>query len=347
MQVIKKIKRKVSYVKYHIKLILGILFRLKQNNAYLFGAPMHINMGDQAQTYCIRRWINNNYEGYNVIILPIPHTTNFVLKLIKVLLKSSDKIFFHSGYHLTDLYPVKDIYFRCLSLFKEHQIVSFPQTVYFENEKNLLETSCIFSKHPNMVLLCRDETSYQTAKNFFKLKKIFLFPDIVTTLIGSYSFNNKRNGVLFCLRNDIEAYYSAKDLDILIGRFGNIRKERTDTSIPNSFNYIETNRKKILENIFNYYSTFKVVITDRYHGTIFSLIAQTPVIVLSSTDHKLSSGVKWFPKEIFGDYVFYASSLDEAYEVAKKKLIDNSLTYKLPKYFEENYYCKLKEKLEE
>ena len=71
------------------------------------------------------------------------------------------------------------------------------------------------------------------------------------------------------------------------------------------------------------------------------------LIVLSSTDHKLSSGVKWFPKEIFGDYVFYASSLDEAYEVAKKKLIDNSLTYKLPKYFEENYYCKLKEKLEE
>ena len=88
------------------------------------------------------------------------------------------------------------------------------------------------------------------------------------------------------------------------------------------------------------YSKYKLVITDRYHGTIFSLIAGTPVIVLSSADHKLSSGVKWFPIEIFGDYVSYASSLDDAFEKANKMLATPH-THQLPPYFQENYYSKL------
>ncbi|WP_082026255.1 polysaccharide pyruvyl transferase family protein [Prevotella pectinovora] len=44
--------------------------------------------------------------------------------------------------------------------------------------------------------------------------------------------------------------------------------------------------------ILQQFAKYQVVITDRYHGTIFSQIVNTPVIVISSTDHKLRSGVK-------------------------------------------------------
>lgn len=50
-------------------------------------------------------------------------------------------------------------------------------------------------------------------------------------------------------------------------------------------------------------SHYKVVITDRYHGTIFSLIANTPVIIIKSTDHKVTTGADWF-KGIYDDYVY-------------------------------------------
>lgn len=63
-------------------------------------------------------------------------------------------------------------------------------------------------------------------------------------------------------------------------------------------------------------SHYRLVITDRYHGAIFSQIVSTPTIVLSSADHKLSSGVKWFPKEQFTNYIAYANDLDEAYQLA-------------------------------
>ena len=101
----------------------------------------------------------------------------------------------------------------------------------------------------------------------------------------------------------------------------------------------------MLKEQFDYYSRFKLIITDRYHGTIFSLIAGTPVIVLKTSDHKLSSGVKWFPEE-FKDYVTFAENLDEAYEKAAM-MMNKQLTHQLPPYFKENYYDKLKSLLED
>ena len=93
-----------------------------------------------------------------------------------------------------------------------------------------------------------------------------------------------------------------------------------------------------------YYSKFQLIITDRYHGTIFSLIAGTPVIVLKTTDHKLSSGVKWFPQD-FKDYIEFVENIDSVYDTAQE-ILSKKLTHQLPPYFKQNYYDKLKKILE-
>ena len=111
------------------------------------------------------------------------------------------------------------------------------------------------------------------------------------------------------------------------------------------FKEIVKNREYYIQKECDYYSHFKVIITDRYHGTIFSLISGTPVVVLKTSDHKLSSGVKWFPEE-FKDYVTFANSLDEAYEKAVS-MMKKDLTHQLSPYFKENYYDKLKDVLED
>src|SRR5690606_27740259 len=76
--------------------------------------------------------------------------------------------------------------------------------------------------------------------------------------------------------------------------------------------------------------------------TIFSQIASTPVIVLSSSDHKLSSGVKWFPEASFGNNVFFAKDLNEAYNIAQQILKRNGEITINPPYFQETYFSKLK-----
>lgn len=327
--------------------ICKTLLRLrKEPTIFLFGSPRHSNMGDQAQTYCIKRWAKSNYPEYNVVVFNYYISIDRILGIVRKCIKPSDMIFCHSGYHLTDLYPEKDIYCKVIRLFPDHRILVFPQTVNFiknkTDEKYVVET---FNKHGKVTLCCRDEVSYESAKNLFVNCKLFLYPDIVTSLIGTKTFSHKRDGVLFCMRNDVEAFYKSEQIQTLMKKFVNMKVRKTDTTIDTTYTYIRHHREEILEQIFDDFSRYKVVITDRYHGTIFSLVAGTPVIVISSTDHKLSSGVKWFP-ESFSKYVHYARNLEQAYDMAQEVLSDNTLTHQLQPYFEENYYSKLKERYE-
>ena len=341
VKIAQKLKKHFEHIFYHTCLVWDLLYHHAPKNAYIFGAPLQRNMGDQAQSYCIEKWIIENYPEHKIHIIVIPHTTDKIIKIIKRLLSINDLIFFHSGYHLTDLYSVRYIYCKCIREFKDHKIMAFPQTVNFYDIEKLKETAQIYSSHPNMTLLCRDEKSFSIAQKYFKVKRLLLFPDIVTTLIGCYNYQSYRDGVLFCIRNDIEAFYKKNEIDSIKNKF-TCRTEITDTTIETNPIRIVRNRKKIIEDIIKYFSSFKVIITDRYHGTIFSLVSNTPVIVISSTDHKLSSGVKWFPKDIFGNYIYYANNLDEAYNLALKKINEESSNILLPQYFKDNYYSNLK-----
>lgn len=342
-QIKKRLLLKISIWKECISLFKTILKYRKHPIIYLFGSPRHSNMGDQAQTYCIIRWANLNYPNHKVIILNYYISIEFILNIIKRYIKSNDMLFCHSGYHLTDLYLEKDIYCKVITRFPEYKILVFPQTVNFVKDINVLnKVVSIFNKHGNIILCCRDEISYKKAKEIFYNCKLLLYPDIVTSLIGSKCYKNYRKGILFCMRNDIEAYYKPEQIHALKQKLiSKTSVEQNDTTIKTPYEYIRNHREEVLNDILNKFSCFKVVITDRYHGTIFSLIAGTPVIVLSSSDHKLSSGVKWFPTS-FSKYVYYADSLETAYEIANQILEDNTYEYNLPPYFEEKYYSKLK-----
>ena len=189
--------------------------------------------------------------------------------------------------------------------------------------------------------MARDDISYQTAIQLYDKEKVLVLPDIVTTLIGKYNFSENRNSVLFCLRNDNEKLYSDEELEKLMNiireKYGNV--DRTDTNSCVTLEEMRHNIKSILEEEFKIFAKYKIVVTDRYHGTIFSLISNTPVIVLNSTDHKLSSGINWF-KGIYDEYVYYAKSLNEV-ERFIDTIMSKKYTYKLDDYFETKYYSNL------
>lgn len=345
MKIIEALNYFIPLWKSKIAAVMSVLFKRGKKTVFLFGCPNHSNMGDQTQTLCIISWIKQNYPGFKVITFRLPEVTNGLLSLIVRTICQDDKIVCHSGYHMTDLYHEQDVYCKLVQLFPERPIWIFPQTINFKEEANLKKTAGIMNNHGHVTLMARDEISYATAQKYFTGCKLLLYPDIVTSLIGTKLFSNKREGVLFCVRNDIEAFYKKEDIQGLEKRFDGIHTEETDTTLKMPFREIIRNRERVLNQVLDYYSHFKIIITDRYHGTIFSLIAGTPVVVLKTSDHKLSSGVKWFPEE-FKDYVTFANNLDEAYEKAVA-MMGKELTHQLPPYFKENYYDKLKAVLED
>lgn len=342
-----KIKNKIKYLWRVFKLRLQLLKKTKR--IFLFGTPFHSNMGDQAQTMCSIKWFQKNYPEYQIYTFDTKFVSskNYrVLRMIKKSCKGDFKLFLHSGYHTTDLYLLEDNMQReVVRLFEDKCIVMLPQTILYQNKEEEEKAAKIYNNHKNLIMLCRDDFSYSTAQEIFSKVKLYKYPDIVTTLIGTKTFQEERNGILLCMRNDKEAFYSKEQIERLRKNLEGIDTvEITDTTIKEAPKYIEQNREKILNTIFKKYAKYKVIITDRYHGTIFSLIANTPVLVLSSTDHKLSSGVKWFPEQ-FKDYVCYVENIEQV-KGKVEDIYQKEYKYQLPPYFNTEYYDKLKKIIE-
>lgn len=214
------------------------------------------------------------------------------------------------------------------------------------NPKNEAESQRIYNSHKNLYLITRDSVSYQKALTIFPNVHISKYPDIVTSLIGTRQYSKQRKGILLCLRNDKESAFNGDKLSELICTLKQLDEtvDITDTTIKKNPLYASKNRVEILEKMWRQFASYKLVITDRYHGTIFSLIANTPVIILPSTDHKLSSIVHWFP-ESYSDYVTYIED-DTMVLNGAKNVLKKELDYRIPEYFNTAYFDNLREQLE-
>lgn len=310
-----------------------------EKRVFFCAVPIHNNLGDQAQTNCIRNWIGENYPDFEVIELPAWPFYNKTFKgMFEALIHKGNMIIVQSGYCTSEHHYNHKVH-RYLASHFDNPILIMPQTVNFYNEKEGFKTGEIYKKHKKLLFLARDKKSYEYAEKYFSGCKILLYPDIVTSLIGTRSYEGERNGVLLCVRNDGEKLYSEEQIRRLREKFSNrgIKVEITDT------NYSDAEKAKgidtLIEDKIRAFSTYRVIITDRYHGTIFSMVANTPVIVLSTNDHKVKTGTEWF-KGIYDGAYFNANSIEEAYEMAMKIVEEKPIIHNVA-YFKENYYDKL------
>lgn len=321
----------------------SIIGNTSEKTLYLFCAPTHSNLGDQAQLFCWLKFFRVWYPDYRVICVPTRYRRLDTLFEIRTKIQKDDLVFIHSGYLIYDPHPELPFIQDVVNAFYDYPVTILPQTVNLMAEWFRHVISQCFNSHPNLTLMCRDEVSLQKAQELFPQVKLRLMPDVVTSLIGDreFQYNLSRSGICFCTRNDGEKYYTDEELQALKHRFGSIKIDQCDTTIDAPIKAWEEHREELIRKMLKRFAKYQLIITDRYHGTIFSQIVNTPVIVISSGDHKLSSGVKWFPQEVFGDNVFFAESLDIAYDIAIQILGRNGNIIPNPPYFMTNYWSKL------
>ena len=323
----------------------NILSSAGEKRVFYIGIPAHNNLGDLAQGICIRRWLKKHYADRRIVEIEtnaIVNTRFSALKHLKNAFSDEDIIVFQSGYTTTDLGGYADeMHCTIINSFPQAKILMMPQTIFFEKEERKKNTSLVYNSAENMLFLARDNVSFGMAKEMFPDLSILLYPDIVTTLIGQLKFSNERDGILFCLRDDSEKFYSDEDIEMLMQKCSALCKvERTDTTKKIRSSEIVSNAEKYIMAEIEKYSHYKLIITDRYHGTIFSLVAGTPVIIIKTTDHKVVTGAEWF-RGVYDDYVYLADSLDHSLEIAQR-LYNEERDHNMNAYFEEEYYNKLK-----
>ena len=328
------------------------LLSLSEADKRLFylGITAHVNLGDLGQHYCILKWIKENYPDYSLVQFeadPVVYKKYDFIQRLRAIYRPQDIILFQSGYTTQDLGGYHNLMHEMVvEAMPNARILMFPQTVFFRKEVNKQHTSNILNSAKKMLFLARDLISYETAKQMMPDVKVLAYPDIVTTLIGTLSFNNERNGVCLCTRNDGEKLYSEEEIDELKKTFikNGVQVMQKDTQAKATILQIRSDLQHHIEAEIESYSHFKVTITDRYHGTIFSLCAGTPVIIIKTTDHKVITGANWF-KGVYDDYVYVAEDLNDAYNHAIE-IMGKALKNLLPAYFKESYYDKLKELFE-
>ena len=313
---------------------------------FYLGITAHSNLGDLGQHYCIKKWIGENYPDYEMEMFeadPVVYKKYHFVERFAKIYRPQDVIVFQSGYCTQDLGGFHNLMHEMIvEAMPEAHILMLPQTVFFEHEENQKRTGDILNKAKNMLFLARDFVSFETAKKMMPDIRVEAFPDIVTTLIGTMKFNNERNGVCLCTRNDGEKLYTDEELSALAAKLeaDGVSVFRKDTQSKATIKQIRKNLQGHIEAEIESYSHYKVTITDRYHGTIYSLCAGTPVIIIKTTDHKVTTGADWF-KGVYDDYVYVAKDLDEAYSLFFK-LQEISLENKLKPHMKTAYYDRLR-----
>lgn len=299
---------KKDRLKYEFINIKESIVRNKNNNLILVGSPDYGNLGDQAICIAILNILHKVSDGKkNVVEIPA-YLYRFYNEEFVNIISEEDIIYTIGGGNLGNLYDGeehlrKDIIWR----FPLNKIIVMPQSIYFTKDdlglKALENSKKIYCNHKNLHLITRDEASFSFAKKEFSGINNYLLPDSVIVLENELQLEKiNREGITFFLRNDKEKVLDDKFIaDILkVLDDKKVIYQISDTTVPYGVN--KDNRMDEVMKKINLANSSKLVITDRFHGLIFSVITHTPVIVFKSFDTKISEGVKWF-KDL--DYVHY------------------------------------------
>lgn len=304
-----------NYIKNYVDFYFGNDFKMSNNKRIiLMGTPTHGNLGDQAIVLAEEIFLKENFPEYDCYVIPQEDSLLY-LKSIKKQLNQDDILFMHGGGNFGSLYPSAERMRRFISSkISKNKIIFFPQSVFFENTLlgrfELKRSIRSYSRNKNVTLTCREKESFSFAVSCFKNNKILLTPDIVLYLLKSPTFKKMKlelkntidEDVLMIMRDDREKLLKNEDEEGLFSLLSNnqIHFKVSDTHIGLGKYISDDNRLTKLLDKWNEYTASKMIITDRLHGMIFSILMNKPVIGLNINNWKIQSTYESWLKDIDG-----------------------------------------------
>lgn len=269
--------------------------------AFIFLAADYNNLGDVAINLAQKKFLEDCVPEFNIIEVPVGETYRYY-KVIKNLPKCNVLITMIGGGNNGSLYEfIEEPRRFLLNNFKEYKIISFPQTVFYENTPRYVpyekEFSRLCKNCDDLTLVAREHYSYEAYKKITSVKCL-LTPDIVFTLNKFVGSSGRGNTVAAIFRNDKEKAIGADlETDMLncVIELG-CKIVSMDTCDID----IKKGREEVFKAYINKLFSVKLAITDRLHGMILCYITQTPCIVFENNNPKISSTYEtWLKNQNF------------------------------------------------
>lgn len=299
-------------------------YKLNQRKkyAFIFFAANYNNLGDLAITVSQKKFLMELIgDEYTIIKINESDTYSWINE-IKKMPRKNVLITLIGGGNSGSLYDFIEIPRRyLLKCFRNYRIVSFPQTIYFDNSERTLAIKKAFStvanKCKHLTFVARERNS---AKVYLQNTKahVLLTPDIVfyyEKYVKS-GCNRDSNSMALVLRDDKEKAIGLnfqRKLIVLVEEYFN-KVEYMDTC---DIEYQEDNAQELLDNYLARLQTMSLVITDRLHGMILSYITKTPCIVFNNNNQKIKSTYKTWLQDQNIVRLFDSENIDDL-----KQLID-------------------------
>jgi len=262
----------------------------------------------------ISKYLDVEFPDYNVIrILDRDYSL-----LLNRKLSEDDMIFIQSGGHFGNMaYWWHHCRKEIIQRFPDNKIIQFPVSVCYTGKnakKEFVNDIEFFSNREKLLILCRSNMDTKLLASNFKYCRIEFMPDFAFYLDYDI-YPHERSGALLVLRDNpesnVERFFghlvsmaetpfgilselSRKDLIFILKKYARkldfkivlneIKRNYGNVSFVNiqmsKIPLSDNNIKEVVQKTVQYYATFNIVITDRFHSRVFSQITNTPCVYL-------------------------------------------------------------------
>lgn len=296
----------------------------KKRNIFFVALPEHGNLGDQAIAVAINEFLARVCTNDHIIRVFYNEVISNLL-LIKRHIKKGDILILIGGGNMGyEYFAEEEVRRLTIKAFPNNRIIIFPQTIDYGHSKEGLKefenSKVIYGRHKDLHIFAREQASYDVMKEAYTKNQVYLVPDIVLSLSNVICSDCKREEqVLVCVRKDKEGIVSKEDSKTIKGILerNELAIQYTDT-VLSYIPYItnENLRKKLVVKKIDQFASSKLIITDRLHGLIFSVITNTPCIVFGNYNHKIISTYQTWLKDV--PYIRFAKKAEEVETFVKE-----------------------------
>ncbi|AKO94924.1 polysaccharide pyruvyl transferase family protein [Priestia filamentosa] len=283
-------------------------FTNDKRKVFLFGSPSYTNIGDQAIAYAEEKFIRNHYPYYEYIEI-MDYATDEGIQIVKEIISEDDIVCFTGGGNLGNLYlDIEEDRRKVISTFKDYKTLSFAQSVYFEEteegDKEKKKTKDAYHQNRHLTIGTREQQTLEYVKDTFD-SEVMYTPDMVLSL-DIEPQELEREGVLFILREDKEKVTEEKFISELrewIEQEKGKRTGRTDTVLHDIDVIDYKDREDQFMKMLNRIGSSELIVTDRLHAMIFSIITKTPCVVFGNSYGKAKHSYRdWLEALNFIEY---------------------------------------------
>ncbi|MDN6900683.1 general stress protein [Oenococcus sicerae] len=254
---------------------------------FAFGIPDYTNLGDQAVSLASRKYIETEFPEFQYIEI-LEDDNDAGIEAVEKIITSQDVVSFVGGGNMGSLYTEHESARRkVFSTFVNNLTISFPQSIHFEEtdfgHKQQQLSQAAYSRNPHLFLIARDAQSYHRMQTTFSNHVLFT-PDMVLYMKAE-DFHFQRSGALFALRRDGEKVVD----DTLVESMKHLLDKpqrsiiQTDTVLDTVDHITPMTREKLFQQELELFAHQEMIITDRWHAMVFSVLTGTPCLLFGNS----------------------------------------------------------------